>query len=461
MKKILAIVLFGILLLSGCSPIQNKNNNSTSNLDISTSNSYIDLSSENDELVEGFEKPEYDKFNSYASENGLGGTYIYVEGKAIELTLTEAAVGVIIQENDGNKWVVGFPSYNGFGYDAQENLVNRLIDSEIRVFGQYDGFSRKVNLPFIALVANDEDYDYIDKVRIESENKDGEYETVWSYEEYKNEVIWEFALFDNETNCEENTSDDQNQLNDEQNEFNTGNYAYITNEDLDKYASNIEGVKIYVVTEVNDIKDGLIQSILTDGYMMSSFDVGDKYSKYESLIREDDTVAIAGTVGEIHDYSLFGKSVDINDCIVFAIGNEAETYRKAATDDSLSQYLTVNEEVANLNGDSITGDEYKSLCNYLDYEDILRNPDSYDGKYCVISGTVDQIIEGWFDSYTIYLVDSDGNKWQCWYSYEEGESHLLEGDNITVYGECNGTDTAETLIGEQVTMPDIDVEYID
>lgn len=104
--------------------------------------------------------------------------------------------------------------------------------------------------------------------------------------------------------------------------------------------------------------------------------------------------------------------------------------------------------------------DFKASCVSLGYEDILRNPDQYKGQNCVINGTVDQIIEGWFDSFSIFVIDPNGNKWGCTYFYKENEPHLLEGDAVTFYGECKGTDTTRTILGEQVTMPRIDVEYI-
>lgn len=243
-------------------------------------------------------------------------------------------------------------------------------------------------------------------------------------------------------------------------QFNSGEYAYISNDDLSTYAVNMPGEKVYVLTQVDDMKDGRIQSTLDDGFMMSNFNVGDNYDKYSELISVDDVIAIAGTVSETTDYSIAGKSVDLNDCIVFAIGDDSEKYRKESTDESLSQYLVVTDDVANTEND-ISEEDYKNLCQQLNYEDILRNPDSYDETYCVLSGTVDQIIEGWFDTYAIYVMDSSGNRWECLYMYKDGEPHLLEGDSVTVYGHCNGTTTATTLLGEQVTLPYVDAEYID
>ena len=97
------------------------------------------------------------------------------------------------------------------------------------------------------------------------------------------------------------------------------------------------GEKVYVVTQVDDMKDGRIQSTLDDGFMMSNFNVGDNYDKYSELISVDDVVAIAGTISETTDYSIAGKSVDLNDCIVFAVGDDTEEYQKESTDEMLSQ----------------------------------------------------------------------------------------------------------------------------
>lgn len=242
--------------------------------------------------------------------------------------------------------------------------------------------------------------------------------------------------------------------------FSSGEYLFITNDDLSKYCSNMEGVKVYVVTDIDDIKNGMIQSTLSDGYMMSGFDVGNNYSRYESGLKIGDLVAICGTVSGYNDYGFMGNYVSLNDCEVFAAGDNALSYKREVSDGGLSKYFVVTETVADSNKNDMSETDFKSLCQTLNYEDILRNPDLYKGNYCVLSGTVDQIIEGWFGSFSIFINDYSGNKWGCVYSYKDGESHLLEGDNVTVYGKCEGTDTSRTVLGQQVTMPRIDIEYI-
>lgn len=240
--------------------------------------------------------------------------------------------------------------------------------------------------------------------------------------------------------------------------FSSGEYLFVSNDDLDKYCTNMDGAKVYVVTDIDDMKDGFIQSTLSGGFMMSSFDVGERFSKYETGLSEGDVIAICGTVSGQDDYGFVGNSVSLNDCYVFASGQEAEKYRKDKSDDALSQYFVVTEEVADSN--EVSEEDYKSLCQQLNYEDILRNPDAYDGKYCVVSGTVDQIIDGILGTYTFYVIDGYGNKWDCGYMYKDGETHLLEGDSVTLYGKCKGTSNSTTVLGEQVTMPYVSAEYL-
>ena len=234
-----------------------------------------------------------------------------------------------------------------------------------------------------------------------------------------------------------------------------GKYLFITPADLQKFCYNLSGVKIYTVGKISDFSDDAVQINLGDGFMMSSFHTKTDYSK---TLNEGDTVAIFGEVNKQTDYIIFGTSVDIINCEVFAVGEDAESYSKEMSAKGLSKYLVVTEAVANAT--EVTEEEYKSICKSLNYKKILRNPDKYNGKYAVVKGKIDQIIEGWFGSYTIYIVDKNNKKWECTYTYKDGESHLLEGDKVKVYGVCKGTTTSTTVLGKQVTLPQIELKYI-
>ncbi len=234
-------------------------------------------------------------------------------------------------------------------------------------------------------------------------------------------------------------------------------YAYILPEDLKKYCPNLSGVKIYTVGEVSRIERDCVYITLGNGFMMSPFYTDEDYT---GTLKEDDTVAICGEVAEYTDYSFVGTSVTINNCKVFATNKYAEEYKKTASDETLSEYFVVNAAVADISSD-ISREDYIALCESADYESILRNPDEYKDKYIKVSGKVDQVIEGWFGIYSIFIVDKSGNKWEVFYSYKEGESHILENDRVTAYGKCSGTATAKTVLGKQVVMPSINGEYFD
>ena len=203
--------------------------------------------------------------------------------------------------------------------------------------------------------------------------------------------------------------------------YKSGEYVFVSNADLQKYASNMKDVKVYTVVEISDMKTGVIQAnLIDDGFMMSDFEVGDRYESYSRVLSEGDEIAVLGIVDSISDYGIAGSSVTLKD---------------------------------------ITEEEYRNLCKEYSYDEIVRTPDNYKEKYCKLTGTVSQSVEGWFGQYTIYISDTNGNIWGCTYSYDSGEAHMLEGDQVTVYGMLDGTTTSETVLGKQVEMPYLNIKY--
>lgn len=131
--------------------------------------------------IDGFEIAEYSKFNSYASENGLGGTYVYIEGKVLNQTkLTDTKtplVALIVEQTDNNRWCVAFPS---------ENKLNIATKENVKVFGVYGGYSDVFNLPAINLSTKNSEK--IRKIRIEVQ-ENGQWVTAWSFLDYVNNTL--------------------------------------------------------------------------------------------------------------------------------------------------------------------------------------------------------------------------------------------------------------------------------
>ena len=139
---------------------------------------------EEDDEIDGFQNAtrQYDKFNSYARDNGMKDTLIYVEGKVLNQTKQEKeneedppTLSIILEQEDGNRWCVAVSS---------EEKLEEIKDKEVRVFGTYLGFSDVVNAPTIGvLVSSDDSDDYL-KARIEVKSEN-DYKEVWNfYDDY-------------------------------------------------------------------------------------------------------------------------------------------------------------------------------------------------------------------------------------------------------------------------------------
>ena len=121
-----------------------------------------DLTDKDDEIqpvsIGGYEFGEYDKFNSPASENGLGGTKIYVYGKCTEVFAVDTAIVCNI-ENGSDKWAVTLWDTGKLG----EIDFSFFEGNEMYVFGEYLGYSGTLNSPvvhFETILCNSKSYDF-------------------------------------------------------------------------------------------------------------------------------------------------------------------------------------------------------------------------------------------------------------------------------------------------------------
>lgn len=98
----------------------------------------------------------------------------------------------------------------------------------------------------------------------------------------------------------------------------------------------------------------------------------------------------------------------------------------------------------------------------ITYDQLARTPDDYIGKKVSFSGTVIQVLEddgitemrlAVNDDYdTVLLVDIDDS--------DRGKSHVLEDDNITIYGYSAGTTTYKSTIGSKITIPSVEADKL-
>ena len=98
-----------------------------------------------------YEKAEFSRFNSYASENGLGGTRVWIEGSYDEVNIIDSdgfhIMHSTLTDTEGNKWLLVLDVEEANSKDTFEKIINH----KIMVTGAYDGYSDVFDMPAIFL----------------------------------------------------------------------------------------------------------------------------------------------------------------------------------------------------------------------------------------------------------------------------------------------------------------------
>ena len=109
-------------------------------------------------------------------------------------------------------------------------------------------------------------------------------------------------------------------------------------------------------------------------------------------------------------------------------------------------------------------EQYVSSCETVLYENVAREPDSHKGKRIQVAGKVIQASEGYGNTVTLRVASAANgydDVWYVTYTRSDNEARVLEGDDIVIYGECNGVTTYKTVLGARVTIPAIKGRYIE
>ena len=134
------------------------------------------------------------------------------------------------------------------------------------------------------------------------------------------------------------------------------------------------------------------------------------------------------------------------------------------TDGARNRHCTVCGKELEAEAYSITPEELKadyiSQCVPYTFKEIARDPDTYEGTYGSYKGEIIQVLEsgnyynlrvniteqGYYSTYytdTIFVE----------YTAAEGESRLLEGDIVVIYGMNGGLYTYKSAMGVDITLP--------
>lgn len=242
-------------------------------------------------------------------------------------------------------------------------------------------------------------------------------------------------------------------------DIDTTDYLHLDASILFEYGSYLEGQNVVTVITVSDTGSSEINANTDndDSYFFSiscEFDTNGIGKQYN----DGDILTVCGTVGE---GLIIGSTVNLESCSVIGTGEIAQEL-KDTTDQQieLCQQFKASYEEAVAAAFAAEKEAYTSSCETVEYSDVARNPDNYKGKKVKISGEVIQVSEGFLNSVTL-RVSCNGDIWYVTYTRGENESRILEGDQLNAYGECDGITTYTSVLGAQVTIPSMKMEYYD
>lgn len=240
-------------------------------------------------------------------------------------------------------------------------------------------------------------------------------------------------------------------------DFDTSGHLMIDAELLFEQGEYLGGEKVCTVITVESTSSDLLKAKTSNNDSIF-FSINCEFQEkgLTGCFNEGDTVTVAGTV---EAPSGVGSTVTLKDCTLIGLG-EIGPELESGTEEQRAACEQRRAAAAESQAEQTRQDRdaYKAGCVTVDYDDVSRNPDAYKEKHVMISGEVIQVAEGWFDTVNM-RIDCGGNIWYVTYSRAEGESRILEGDYITAYGECDGVTSYTTVLGSQVTIPSMKMEY--
>lgn len=110
--------------------------------------------------------------------------------------------------------------------------------------------------------------------------------------------------------------------------------------------------------------------------------------------------------------------------------------------------------------------DFKKVCASLPYDDLLRNPENYTGKYVTFTGKILQVISDEEDP-SIYLVSTSdegffwGNNVYVILPHDYVKEKFLKDDMVSFYGSFKGTHTYESVLKQNIKVPKVLAAYME
>lgn len=163
--------------------------------------------------------------------------------------------------------------------------------------------------------------------------------------------------------------------------------------------------------------------------------------------------------------------------IVISIGagsagknSSKDTDNKETTKVSTSAVGTTTVQPTAKAKKKVSAKAYKNKCKTLSFKDLSRNPDKHKGEKLKYTGQVIQVQEDehWLDDNTtvdlrINVTKDEYGLWDdtiyATVELPKNADRILEDDIITIWGECDGKYSYTSVLGSDVTLPKINIEY--
>lgn len=152
-------------------------------------------------------------------------------------------------------------------------------------------------------------------------------------------------------------------------------------------------------------------------------------------------------------------------------GNSSkDTDNKETTTVSTSAVETTTLQPTTKAKKKVSAKAYKNNCKTLSFKDLSRNPDKHKGEKLKYTGKVIQVQEDehWLDDNTtvdlrINVTKDEYGLWDdtifATVELPKNADRILEDDIITIWGECDGKYSYTSVLGSDVTLPKINIEY--
>lgn len=110
--------------------------------------------------------------------------------------------------------------------------------------------------------------------------------------------------------------------------------------------------------------------------------------------------------------------------------------------------------------------DYIAACTEIAYDDLARNPDKHKGQSFKFTGEVIQVAEPTFGNTVALRINVTKDEYDFYtdtiyatVTVPDGSDRILEDDIITVYGDCEGLYSYESVLGQKISLPKISIKY--